>query len=115
MADIAAYDAPRTVLEGLQSCAHCHTFSPDGRVFGMDVDRNGDKGGYFIGPVTSRMQLDEGHFITWNAFRPEDAKSSMGLFTKVSPCGRYLVSTVQGNLALCHAAGYLVFPAFFPD
>jgi hypothetical protein len=61
----------------------------------MDVDRNGDKGGYFLAPVTPRMQLDDNHYITWNTFRPKSAKTSMGLFTKVSPCGRYLVSTVK--------------------
>ena len=114
VADIAAYDAPRTVLEGLRSCAHCHTFSPDGRVFGMDVDRNGDKGGYFLAPVTPRMQLDEGHYITWNAFRPEDAKSSMGLFTKVSPCGRYLVSTVKETSLFAMLPDIWFSQLFFP-
>jgi hypothetical protein len=114
LADIAAYDAPRTVLEGLPSCAHCHTFSPDGRVFGMDVDRNGDKGGYFTAPVAPRMQLDEGHYITWNAFRPEDAKSSMGLFTKVSPDGRYLVSTVKETSLFAMLPDVWFSQLFFP-
>lgn len=114
LADIAAYDAPRTVLEGLQSCAHCHTFSPDGRVFGMDVDRNGDKGGYFLAPVAPRMALDGDHYITWNAFRPESAKPSMGLFTKLSPCGRYLVSTVKETSLFAMLPDIWFSQLFFP-
>ena len=114
LADIAAYDAPQPVLEGLRSCAHCHTFSPDGRVFGMDVDRNGDKGGYFLAPVAPRMQLDLGHYITWNAFRPESAKTSMGLFTKVSPCGRYLVSTVKETSLFAMLPDIWFSQLFFP-
>jgi hypothetical protein len=94
LADIAAYEPPRTVLEGVGACAHCHTFSPDGRMFGMDLDRSGDKGGYLLAEVAPRMRLGEADYITWNAYRPEDG-DSMGLFTKISPCGRYLASTVQ--------------------
>lgn len=114
LADIAAYDAPRSVMEGLRSCAHCHTFSPDGRVFGMDVDHNGDKGGYFVAPAASRMQLDEKDYITWNTFRPEEAQPSMGLFTKVSPCGRYLVSTVKETSLFAMLPDIWFSQLFFP-
>ena len=114
LADIAAYEPPRTVLTGVRSCAHCHTFSPDGQVFGMDVDRNGDKGGYLLAPVTPRMQIDKGHFISWNSFRPEDEQSSMGLFTKVSPCGRYLVSTVKETSLFAMLPDIWFSQLFFP-
>ena len=114
LADIAAYEPPRTVLTGMRSCAHCHTFSPDGQIFGMDVDRNGDKGGYLLAPVTPRMPLDDSHYITWNAFRPDDAKSSMGLFTKVSPCGRYLVSTVKETSLFAMLPDIWFSQLFFP-
>ena len=114
LADIATYEPPRTVLTGVRSCAHCHTFSPDGQVFGMDVDRNGDKGGYLLAPVTPRMQIDNGHFISWNNFRPEDGQSSMGLFTKVSPCGRYLVSTVKETSLFAMLPDIWFSQLFFP-
>ncbi len=114
LADIAAYEPPRTVLTGVQTCAHCHTFAPNGQVFGMDVDRNGDKGGYLLAPVTPRMQIDKGHFISWNSFRPEDEQSSMGLFTKVSPCGRYLVSTVKETSLFAMLPDIWFSQLFFP-
>ncbi len=114
LADIGAYDPPRVVVEGIQSCAHCHTFSRDGRFFGMDVDRNGDKGGYLLAPVAGQMTLDERHFITWNAFRPEDGRTSMGLFTKISPCGRYLVSTVRETSLFAMLPDLAFSQLFFP-
>ncbi|MBC2737393.1 MAG: hypothetical protein HF981_23720 [Desulfobacteraceae bacterium] len=114
LADITAYEPPRTVLTGVRSCAHCHTFSPNGQVFGMDVDRNGDKGGYLLAPVTPRMQIDKGHFISWNTFGPEDGRSSMGLFTKVSPCGRYLVSTVKETSLFAMLPDIWFSQLFFP-
>lgn len=114
LADIGAYDPPRVVVEGIQSCAHCHTFSRDGRFFGMDVDRKGDKGGYLLGPVAAQMTLDEQHFITWNAFRPEDGRTSMGLFTKISPCGRYLVSTVKETSLFAMLPDLAFSQLFFP-
>ena len=114
LADIAAYEPPRTVLTGVQACAHCHTFAPDGQVFGMDVDRNGDKGGYMLAPVTPRMQIDKSHFISWNTFDQEDGRSSMGLFTKVSPCGHYLVSTVKETSLFAMLPDIWFSQLFFP-
>ena len=42
----------RLVLEGLHTCANCHSFSRDGKTLGMDVDGPvNDKGTYAIAPV----------------------------------------------------------------
>jgi hypothetical protein len=60
------------------------------------------------------MQLDQDHYITWNAFRSEDEQSSMGLFTKVSPCGRYLVSTVKETSLFAMLPDIWFSQLFFP-
>ena len=42
----------RVVLEGIHSCANCHSFSRDGKTLGLDVDGpKNEKGLYAIVPV----------------------------------------------------------------
>jgi len=66
--DVAAYGPPMVVLEGLNSCAHCHRFSANGKSFGIDFDRDGDKGGYLVADIESNMALTESDYFTWNEF-----------------------------------------------
>ena len=46
----------RLMMEGLPTCANCHSFSRDGKTLGLDVDGPGnDKGLYGIVPVKKEM------------------------------------------------------------
>lgn len=95
LADPASPERPRVIFGGMRHCGNCHTFSPDSRMFGMDIDYDKDKGGYVFTPVAEHMVVDEKAMFSWNAYRPEDGLVSMGLFSKISPDGEHVVSTVQ--------------------
>ena len=60
---------PPVVLTSLPVCGNCHSFSPDGRTAGMDVDYANDKGSYVITPVKTEMILATSEIITWSDYR----------------------------------------------
>ena len=95
LGDVSSYEKPRVVMQNLPICGNCHSFSRDGRTFGMDMDYKEDKGAYVLAPVNERMLLTENDFISWNDFRKSDKTKSMGLFSKISPDGNYVISTVK--------------------
>jgi hypothetical protein len=95
LADLSSYEEPPVVMQNLPTCGNCHNFSSDGRTFGMDMDYQGDKGAYVLAPVSQRIVLTEKDFISWNNFRRSDKTKSMGLFSKISPDGNYVISTVK--------------------
>ena len=94
LGDISSYAPPRVVLKDVPVCGNCHSFSRNGSVMGMDLDFRGDRGGYALLPVTEEMQVEEKDYISWNDCCQEDKMPSMGLFSRVSPNGRFVVSTV---------------------
>jgi len=95
LADLSSYEDPPVVMQNLPVCGNCHTFSSNARTFGMDMDVRGDKGAYVLAPVNERILLREDDFISWNDFRQSDNTKSMGLFSKISPDGNYVISTVK--------------------
>ena len=95
LGDIASYDEPRIILENLPICGNCHSFSRDGRVFGMDIDYKGDKGAYVFAQLKNSHYLSEDDFISWNDFPGPGNTKHMGLFSRISPDGRYAVSTIS--------------------
>ena len=95
LADLTSYEEPPVIMQDLPVCGNCHHFSKDGRTFGMDMDVYGDKGAYVLTPVRERIVLSEGDFISWNDFRRSDRTKSMRLFSKISPDGNYVLSTVK--------------------
>ena len=95
LGDVSSYEKPRVVMQNLPICGNCHSFSRDGRIFGMDMDYKEDKGAYVLAPVNERMLLTENDFISWNDFRKSDKTKSMGLFSKISPDGNHVISTVK--------------------
>jgi hypothetical protein len=91
----ASYETPRIVIKNLMFCGNCHHFSQDGRVFGMDIDYRMDKGGYALTPTREHMLLTRKDLITWNDFNNPTQRKSQGFFSKISPDGKYVVSTVK--------------------
>lgn len=93
--DPSASAEPRTVIQNLPYCANCHTLSDDGRVFGLDMDYRGDKGGFALAPVEPRMVLRTANVMSWNNFEPHKNATSRGLFARISPRGDFVAATIQ--------------------
>lgn len=92
----------RVVMENLPTCANCHSFSRDGKVFGLDMDgpRN-DKGLYALVPVARDMTITNRDMIHWSSFDLNDearggdaAPKRFGFMSQVSPDGRYVVTSI---------------------
>ncbi len=111
---VSSYDPPPVVLKNLPFCGNCHYFSRDGRMFGMDIDYRGDKGGYAISAVDRRMILKPEDIITWNDFNKEDEQKSQGFFAKISPDGRYIIGTVKERSFFALLADIDFSQFFFP-
>ena len=92
---VSAPRRPPIVLQKLPVCGNCHSFSNDGKTFGMDVDYGNDKGSYVISPVAEEIVLDRRKIISWGDYRRSDGERTFGLLSAVSPDGRYVVSTVK--------------------
>jgi len=91
----------RVVLKDMPTCANCHSFSADGKTFGMDIDGPAnDKGLYAVVPVQKHITIDSKDMVHWNA-DGTIGKSRVGFMSQVSPDGSYVVSTLAGpSLAL---------------
>jgi hypothetical protein len=86
----------RTVLKDMPTCANCHSFSADGKTFGMDIDGPAnDKGLYAIVPVRKHMTIESKDMVHWNT-DGRVGQTRVGFMSQVSPDGRYVVSTFAG-------------------
>jgi hypothetical protein len=95
LGDVSSYGEPRTVMENLPTCGFCHSFSRDGKTLGMDMDFGNDKGAYVLTSIRKIALVTEKDFISWNSIRVSDEVPNMGLFSRVSPDGDYVISTVN--------------------
>jgi hypothetical protein len=84
------------LLQGMHTCANCHSFSADGKTLGMDLDgTQNDKGLYAISPVQPQMSIRDQDVITWKSFRDQPSgPMRVGFMSAISPDGRYVVTTV---------------------
>lgn len=86
----------RTVLKKMTTCGNCHSFSDDGKTMGMDVDGpEDDKGLYAIVPVQRHMTIDSKDLVHWNT-DGRVGNVRVGFMSRVSPDGRYVLSTFAG-------------------
>ena len=76
----------RVLMEGIHSCANCHSFSFDGKTMGMDVDGpQNDKGLYAIVPIKQQMAIRKEEVVTWSTFRGKlGGKLRVGFMSQVS-------------------------------
>jgi Flp pilus assembly protein TadD len=111
---IDSEDQPPIVLEDLPVCGNCHSFSNDGSVLGLDVDYGNDKGAYAILPVSEQMVLNDEKIITWNDYKAGDGEATFGLLSKVSPDGRYVISTVKDRAVFVATPDIWFSQLFFP-
>jgi Flp pilus assembly protein TadD/predicted small lipoprotein YifL len=111
---VDSQQAPPIVLEDLPVCGNCHSFSNDGSVLGLDVDYGNDKGAYAILPVSQQMVLDDKKIITWSDYKRGDGEATFGLLSKVSPDGRYVISTVKDRAVFVATPDIWYSQLFFP-
>jgi len=107
-------DGPPVVLENLPVCGNCHSFADNGSVLGLDVDYGNDKGGYGILPVAERMVMSDDSIITWSDYRRDDGDITFGLLSRVSPDGRYVISTVKDRSVFVARDDLMISQLFFP-
>jgi len=87
----------RLLLDGLHTCANCHSFSRDGKTLGMDLDgpRN-DKGMYAIASVSPQMSIRTDDVVSWTAFLGRQAgELRIGFMSQVSPDGQYVATMIN--------------------
>ncbi len=94
--DVAESDS-RILMEGLYTCANCHSFSNDGKTMGMDVDGpQNDKGLYALAPIRARMSIGSEEVIAWSTFRGKlGGRLRVGFMSQVSPDGKHVVTTIN--------------------
>ena len=85
------------LMEGLHTCANCHSFSADGKTLGMDMDgpRN-DKGLYALVKIKPQMSIRNDNLVAWSTFRGKlGSKLRVGFMSQISPDGRYVITSVN--------------------
>ena len=111
---IDAEAGPPIVLQNLPVCGNCHSFADDGSVLGLDVDYGNDKGAYAVMPVSKHMVMDDAKIMTWADYKREDGELTFGLLSRVSPTGRYVVSTVKDRSVFVAIPDLMISQLFFP-
>jgi Flp pilus assembly protein TadD len=113
----------RLLLEGLYTCANCHSFSRDGKTLGMDLDGpQDDKGQYVLAPVSSHMSIGNEDVFSWNSSLDKPVgKTRIGFMSQVSPDGQYVVTTIngaekdiKGNYYTANFKDYRFLQVFYP-
>jgi tetratricopeptide (TPR) repeat protein len=107
-------DGPPIVLQNLPVCGNCHSFADNGSALGLDVDYGNDKGAYAIMPVAKHMVMDEAKIMTWSDFKRADGELTFGLLSRVSPTGRYVISTVKDRSVFVAMPDLMISQLFFP-
>jgi len=86
----------KVVMQGLPTCANCHSLSRDGRTLGLDVDGpQNDKGLYAMVPVRKEMSIRNEDVIKWSSFSDKPNHKRFGFMSQVSPDGKYLVTSIE--------------------
>jgi Flp pilus assembly protein TadD len=105
---------PPIVLQNLPVCGNCHSFADNASVLGLDVDYGNDKGAYAILPVSKHMVMNDEKIITWADYRRQDGQLTFGLLSRVSPTGRYVISTVKDRSVFVAIPDIMFSQLFFP-
>ena len=113
----------RVVLEGMHTCANCHSFSRDGKTFGMDMDGpQNDKGLYAVVSLKPQMEIRSQDMISWNPTGDRQfAFNRVGFMSQVSPNGRYVLTMVtsaerpsENNYYVANFLDYKFLQVFYP-
>ena len=96
--DFGSKQKPHVAMRGFPVCGNCHSLSQDGKTLGLDLDAGlRDKGGYFITEVEDTVTFDITKYNSWSKL---EKRRTFGLFSKLSPDGRYLVTTIKDRVVI---------------
>ncbi|HLF33871.1 MAG TPA: hypothetical protein VI583_06525 [Cyclobacteriaceae bacterium] len=115
--NIGSKQKPHTAMRGFPVCGNCHSLTADGSTIGLDLDAGlRDKGGYFVSPVDDTILFNMDNYRSWSKM---EKRRTFGLFSKISPDGRYIVTTVKDrvvmkNFPLSSWKDYAYSQLFFP-
>ena len=106
----------RVMMEGLPTCANCHSFSRDGKWLGIDVDGpQNDKGLYALVPVRRETSIRSENVIRWNSFSDDPAKKRFGFMSQISPDGQYLITSTEPFDAQMKGVDDRLYNGFYKD
>ena len=88
-------DEPPAFMTDLPVCANCHAYSADGTSMLLDMDIDGDKGGFILAATKREVTFTRADCHSWNSLAPlPPSPYSFGLFARLSPDGRLAAATV---------------------
>ncbi|HUN83403.1 MAG TPA: tetratricopeptide repeat protein [Terracidiphilus sp.] len=113
----------RVVLQGIHTCANCHSFSLDGKTMGMDMDgpRN-DKGLYALVRIRPQMAIRNEDMVNWNPTgQHQFASNRVAFMSQVSPDGKHVLTMVtpadkpaENNYFVANFKDYRFLQVFYP-
>jgi hypothetical protein len=87
---------PHIAMKGFPVCGNCHSFTANGNTIGLDLDAGlRDKGGYFVSAITDTILFNSGNYMSWSRI---EKRRTFGLFSRLSPNGRYIVTTIKDRV-----------------
>ena len=86
----------KVVMDGLPTCANCHSIARDGKTLGIDVDGpQNDKGLYGLIPIHKVSSISNDYVIHWSAFSDKLAQKRFGFMSQVSPDGKFVITSID--------------------
>jgi tetratricopeptide (TPR) repeat protein len=86
----------KVIMDGLPTCANCHSIARDGKTLGIDVDGpQNDKGLYGLIPIHKVSSISNDYVIHWSAFSDKLAQKRFGFMSQVSPDGKYVITSID--------------------
>lgn len=111
------------VLEGMHTCANCHSFSRDGKTMGIDMDGpQNDKGLYAVVPIHPQTTITSREMVSWNPTQDRQFKfNRVGFMSQVSPDGRFVLTMLTStnrppgnNYYVANFKDYKFLQVFYP-
>ncbi|HWQ54826.1 MAG TPA: tetratricopeptide repeat protein [Bryobacteraceae bacterium] len=104
----------RLLVEGLHSCANCHSFSRDGKTLGIEMDGPQNERKYAFAPIAPRMSIRNEDVITWTSVPPDPGRKTLAFMPQLSPDGQFAVATVNEAVYVSNFKDYRFLQVFYP-
>jgi hypothetical protein len=83
-------------MEGLPTRANCLSIARDAKTMGIDVDGpQNDKGLYGLIPIHKVRSISNDYILHWRAFSDKFAQKRFGFMSRVSPDGKFVVTSID--------------------
>lgn len=106
----------RLMMQGLPTCANCHSFSRDGKTLGLDVDGpQNDKGLYGIVPVKPVTEIRNDYVVRWAKFSEAKGVKRFGFMSRISPDGQHVITCIENPGTHVKGLDSRFFNGFYKD